>query len=84
MSFDFDAVADILACPKCHGPLICTDDALICARGADHRLRFPIVDGIPRLLIEEAEELPADEWEALVAAGSGPKNPDSDDSESGP
>jgi uncharacterized protein YbaR (Trm112 family) len=31
------------------------------------RLRFPIVDGIPVLLEEEATALSEDEWKALVA-----------------
>ena len=67
MSFQFDAHEDILACPKCHGKLICVDDALIC--GSDqHRLRFPIVDGIPRLLVEESTDINDDEWQRILAA----------------
>ncbi len=62
--FNFDAVADILACPECHGPLISVDDGLICGQG-EHRLRFPVVDGIPRLLVDEAKELTEDEWQEL-------------------
>lgn len=61
MTFKFDAVADILACPQCRGELICVDDALICDC-SDRRLRFPIVDGIPRLLLEESTELSDEEW----------------------
>jgi uncharacterized protein YbaR (Trm112 family) len=48
----------ILACPGCKGPLtICrTSPALICAAC---RLRYPVRDGIPVLLLDEAE--PANE-----------------------
>jgi len=44
---------DVLACPKCHEKVELTDagDALECAKD---RLRYPIVDGIPVMLIEEA------------------------------
>ena len=50
----------ILVCPLCKGPLIYRKDAaeLICK--AD-RLAFPIRDGIPIMLEEEARELPAEE-----------------------
>ncbi len=64
MSFNFDAVSDILACPQCRGELVCVGDGLIC-NSDQHRLRFPIVDGIPRLLLEESTELTDEEWEQL-------------------
>ena len=45
---------DVLACPKCKQKVELTEDgsALVCE--AD-RLRYPIVDGIPVMLIDEAE-----------------------------
>jgi len=43
---------DILVCPKCHGELELDNDRLIC-QGCG--LRYPIRDGIPVMLIEEAE-----------------------------
>lgn len=51
---------EILVCPLCKGPLIHRkeDQELICK--AD-RLAFPIRDGIPVMLEEEARRLPADE-----------------------
>jgi uncharacterized protein len=47
---------DILACPKCKGTLHLTDkqDGLVCEAC---RLRYPIKDDIPIMLIEEAENL---------------------------
>jgi uncharacterized protein YbaR (Trm112 family) len=51
---------EILVCPKCHGDLVLKEDRLIC-QGCG--LRYPIRDGIPVMLIEEAEppEPPAGE-----------------------
>jgi len=51
---------DILACPVCKGPLEYRKEQqeLVCK--AD-RLAFPIRDGIPVMLEEEARQLPADE-----------------------
>lgn len=51
---------DILVCPLCKGKLVYRKEAdeLICKVD---RLAFPIRDGIPVMLVEEARELPADE-----------------------
>ena len=51
---------DILVCPLCKGKLVYVRKAgeLICR--AD-RMAFPIRDGIPVMLKEEARQLPADE-----------------------
>lgn len=51
---------DILVCPVCKGKLVYVkkDDELICKFD---RLAYPIRDGIPVMLEEEARELPADE-----------------------
>jgi uncharacterized protein YbaR (Trm112 family) len=45
---------DVLACPRCKQRLELSEDGswLICQ---SDRLRYPIVDGIPVMLIEEAE-----------------------------
>lgn len=44
----------LLACPRCKGELKKSDDgaALVCPAC---RLRYPVRDGIPVLLIDEAE-----------------------------
>lgn len=65
MAFNFEAVADILACPECRGELICVGDSLICDC-TEHRLKFPVVDGIPRLLRDEATLLSDEEWQQLT------------------
>lgn len=45
---------DLLVCPKCHGALVHETDpeALRCPEDG---LRFPVRDGIPVLLLDEAE-----------------------------
>lgn len=55
---------EILVCPICKGPLDFVKDRqeLVCK--AD-RLGFPIRDGIPVMLEEEARELPTEEVDAL-------------------
>ncbi|MFP5506098.1 MAG: Trm112 family protein [Gammaproteobacteria bacterium] len=51
---------DILACPICKGPLVYrkAEQELVCK--AD-RLAYPIRDGIPVMLEDEARTLAADE-----------------------
>jgi uncharacterized protein YbaR (Trm112 family) len=51
---------DILACPICKGPLVFHKDEneLICKVD---RLAYPVRDGIPVMLDDEARQLPADE-----------------------
>ena len=51
---------DILVCPICKGKVVyvASADELICPVD---RLGFPVHDGIPDMLPEEARELPADE-----------------------
>ena len=51
---------DILACPLCKGPLVYRKegDELLCK---PDRIAFPIRDGIPVMLEEEARKLPPEE-----------------------
>ena len=51
---------DILACPLCKGPLVYHKDEAVLVCRAD-RLAFPIQDGIPVMLEEEAQVLAADD-----------------------
>jgi uncharacterized protein len=55
---------EILVCPICKGPLDYVKDAqeLVCK--AD-RLGFPVRDGIPVMLEDEARRLSAEEVDAL-------------------
>jgi len=45
---------DILACPKCKGDIRLEGDKLICETC---KVYYPIKDGIPVMLIEEAKPL---------------------------
>jgi uncharacterized protein YbaR (Trm112 family) len=47
---------DILACPKCKGPIELTKDetGLVCEQC---RLRYDIVDDIPIMLIDKAKKI---------------------------
>ena len=51
---------DILACPLCKGPLVYHKEEVVLVCRAD-RLAFPIQDGIPVMLEEEARVLAADD-----------------------
>ena len=53
---------EILVCPKTHSSLVLHGDELICK---DAKLAYPIRDGIPIMLIEEARELSQEEVEKL-------------------
>ncbi len=55
---------EILVCPICKGPLDYLKDkqALVCK---GDRLAFPIRDGIPVMLEEEARTMSAEEVDAL-------------------
>ena len=49
---------EILVCPLCKGRLVLRRDELVCK--AD-RLAYPVKDGIPVMLEEEARKLPPGE-----------------------
>jgi tetraacyldisaccharide 4'-kinase len=51
---------EILVCPLCKGPLLWKKDALELVCKGD-RLAFPVKDGIPVMLEEEARTLAAEE-----------------------
>ena len=56
----YKKLLDILACPICKGPLVYQKDEneLICKVD---RLAYPVREGIPVMLEDEARQLPADE-----------------------
>ncbi|TSD98017.1 Trm112 family protein [Skermania sp. ID1734] len=68
-SIDDDLLA-ILACPKDKGPLIYVADEVL--YNPRLRLAYPIENGIPVLLIDEAREVDETEHQALLARGRGP------------
>lgn len=54
MTLDKDLL-EILACPACHTEVRLEADRLVCVNPSC-KLRFRIKDGIPVMLIEEAEK----------------------------
>ena len=50
---------DILACPQCKGPVVAAADQQSLACMAC-RLVYPVRDGIPVMLIDEASQLASD------------------------
>jgi len=44
---------DILACPACQGDLREENDRLVCQKCG---LKYPVKDGIPILIVDEAEK----------------------------
>ncbi len=46
---------EILACPACKSPVVEQGDRIIC-QGAQCGLKYPVREGIPVMLIEEAEK----------------------------
>ena len=66
--YDLGRLTELVACPECHSKLVLvgeTGDNLVCS-GAECRLSFPIREGIPVLLIDEAEALEDSEWKTAV------------------
>ena len=59
------ALLEILACPACKTPVALQAERLVCAQCAR---RYPIREGIPVMLIEEAEGGPS----ATVVPGARP------------
>jgi uncharacterized protein len=55
-----DRLLDILACPVCKGPLKQHRDAQVLVCRAE-RLAFPISDGVPMMLEEDARQLLPDD-----------------------
>lgn len=55
---------NVLACPQDHGPLLLVDEEVL----YNPRLRkaYPIENGIPVLLIDEARDVTDEEHESLV------------------
>ena len=49
---------EILVCPLCKGKLLVRKEELVCKA---YRLGYPIKDGIPVMLEEEARKLPPQE-----------------------
>jgi uncharacterized protein YbaR (Trm112 family) len=65
MRFNFDAVKDILVCPKSHAELVFDGETLV-STDPHTRLEYKVLDGIPIMLVEDAAELSGAEWAAVM------------------
>jgi len=54
-----------LVCPATKSPLVADEGSLVCS-DPQCRLKFPIRDDIPIMLVEEAAAMPPDDWAALM------------------
>ncbi len=64
MTLDPDLLA-LLVCPLSRASLVLDGDTLVSTDEATRR-RYRIDDGIPILLVDEAEELAPAEWKAIM------------------
>ncbi len=60
------ALLDLLVCPQTKAPLVADGDWLY-STDSDDRRRYPVRDGIPIMLIGEAEEVSPEEFERVMA-----------------
>ena len=65
MTFHDNTLEEVLLCPKSKSKLILEEESLTCV-DPECRLQFQIRDEIPIMLIEEAIELPVEEWNAVM------------------
>jgi uncharacterized protein YbaR (Trm112 family) len=77
--YELGRLADLIACPECHAKLVVGNrsseagesaESLVCT-GSGCRLSFPVREGIPMLLVDEAESLEDSAWQAAVGAAVG-------------
>jgi len=64
------ALLEILVCPTTHAPLREVGDWLVSTDRAT-RLRYPIRDGLPIMLAEEAEEMSEADWQESMDSSNG-------------
>jgi len=77
--YELGRLADLIACPECHSKLVVISEAgqagestesLVCT-GSACRLSYPVREGIPLLLVDEAKSLEDSAWQAAVGAAVG-------------
>ena len=65
MPLSLDMLLSLLRCPKSKTPLVHDGEALVCADPIC-RLRFAIKEEIPIMLLDEATELPVEDWGEIM------------------
>ena len=77
--YELGRLTDLIACPECHAKLVVGNrsseagesaESLVCT-GSGCRLSFPVREGIPMLLVDEAESLEDSAWQAAVGVAVG-------------
>ncbi|MBQ17597.1 MAG: hypothetical protein CMJ65_10775 [Planctomycetaceae bacterium] len=68
--FELGDLADLVVCPQCRSRLVLSAESLVCT-GAGCRLSFPVREGIPVLLVDEADELDPADWGKVVGRPEG-------------
>ena len=64
MSTQESSVA-VMCCPKCRSRVVLDGGRLVCTN-PEQRLAYPIRDGIPVMIVDEATELDRDEWDDVM------------------
>ncbi|MFO1094033.1 MAG: hypothetical protein U0992_12085 [Planctomycetaceae bacterium] len=54
-----------LVCPQCRAEVAHIADAYVC-RSAECRRSYPVVEGIPKFLIDDARILTPEEWRSAI------------------
>ncbi len=67
MPLDTARLLELLRCPQCRSEVLydAQSPSFVCANG-DCRLRFPIRDEIPVMLVGDAEQLDQSAWEEVI------------------
>jgi uncharacterized protein YbaR (Trm112 family) len=65
MTFDPEFALPLIVCPQSHAPFVHEAGTLV-STDPQTRLKYEIRDGIPILLVDEAQEVPQREWEATM------------------
>jgi uncharacterized protein YbaR (Trm112 family) len=65
-----DDIGVQLVCPKCRTAVVRDGDSYVCS-SAECRLRYAIIEDIPKFLIDEAEAVPLDDWKRIARGGLG-------------
>ncbi|MFN8706630.1 MAG: Trm112 family protein [Planctomyces sp.] len=65
MQFPLETILKMLVCPKSRRPLVIDEQSFV-STCPETRMRYPITDHIPRLLVEEAEQLTPAAWSVIM------------------
>lgn len=63
--FNFAAVENYIRCPASGAELVLAEDALV-STDPEQRLRYAIVNGIPNLIVDDAETMPLADWQTVM------------------